>query len=231
MVNIQRVGQRVMTIGNPGIQVVHPRGGAAPGWWVVPGKTCVAAYQPKGAASYAASKVNLANPGTYDATEGVAPAWDASTGWTFNGTTQFLDTGVVPLNTYSMIVRFSEVSTSGAGSILAGEGTSASSAAFAVNPILFTTAYFINGSAFGNIGSVQNSGTIALCYDQPYQNGVDKGTVTVGAIAAYTIYIGAMHRVLLPDYMWGGKVQALALYDSQLSGAEVSALHAAMMAL
>lgn len=28
MLNIQRVGQRVLTLGNPGIRVVHPRGGA-----------------------------------------------------------------------------------------------------------------------------------------------------------------------------------------------------------
>ncbi len=42
-------------------------------WWLaggIPAENCIAAYQPKGAASYAASKVNLANPGTYDAYEG-----------------------------------------------------------------------------------------------------------------------------------------------------------------
>ena len=38
----------------------------AGGWWDLNGTitSCIAAYQPKGAASYAASKVNLANPGT-----------------------------------------------------------------------------------------------------------------------------------------------------------------------
>ena len=48
-------------------------GGTALSWWVVAGKTCVAAYEPLGAASLAASYVNLANPGTYDATPGTTP--------------------------------------------------------------------------------------------------------------------------------------------------------------
>ena len=67
---------------------------------------CIAAYQPKGAASLAASYVNLANPGTYDAAPVVAPTWDAVNGWVGDGT-QYLNTGVVPAANYSMFVRFS----------------------------------------------------------------------------------------------------------------------------
>lgn len=75
---------------------INPYIHAAADWWVVPGKTCVAAYQPIGAASLAASYVNLANPGTYDAAPGVAPTWASATGWTFNGSTQYLTTGITP---------------------------------------------------------------------------------------------------------------------------------------
>ena len=57
-------------------------------WWLAGGiaaANCVAAYQPKGAASYAASKVNLANPGTYDLVKITNdPDFDAATGWTFD---------------------------------------------------------------------------------------------------------------------------------------------------
>jgi hypothetical protein len=80
-------------------------------WWLSGGisaANCIAAYQPKGAVSYAASKVNLANPGTYNATEGTAPAFDTAVGWTFNGTTMFLETGIVPdlsAQAWSVIVR------------------------------------------------------------------------------------------------------------------------------
>lgn len=69
---------------------------AAPIPWYLAGgvspANCIAAYQPKGAASYAASLVNLANPGTYDCTEGVAPTWDIA-GWSFDGTDDYLITG------------------------------------------------------------------------------------------------------------------------------------------
>ena len=57
--------------------------GAAAQWWLsggVSAANCVAAYQPIGATSLAASYTNLANPGTYTAAPGVAPTFDAATG-------------------------------------------------------------------------------------------------------------------------------------------------------
>lgn len=52
--------------------VPHWGGGAPPIPWYLAGgaPTPVGAYQAKGAASYAASLVNLANPGINDLTEG-----------------------------------------------------------------------------------------------------------------------------------------------------------------
>lgn len=61
----------------------HGGTAAAANWWEAGGATAVVAYQAKGAASYAASLSNLANPGTYDLTEGDAPNWDTTTGWQF----------------------------------------------------------------------------------------------------------------------------------------------------
>lgn len=68
----------------------------------------VAAYAAKGAASYAASKINLANPGTYDCVDtGHAPDWDAVNGWKFDGIGQYL---VIPnifyTSNYTLIFRF-----------------------------------------------------------------------------------------------------------------------------
>lgn len=82
----------------------------ASSWWLSGGidaANCVAAYQPKGAASYAASKVNLANPGMYDATEGTAPDWDSTNGWKGNGTSQYLYVRVTPLSSWTIAIRFS----------------------------------------------------------------------------------------------------------------------------
>jgi hypothetical protein len=87
------------------------------GWWLSGGITpanCIAAYQAKGAATYAASKVNLANPSTYDAVDGAAyPTWAAETGWTFDGATTFLTcskTVFEPITIIARVVRSASVS-------------------------------------------------------------------------------------------------------------------------
>lgn len=61
----------------------------------------LAAFQPLGAASYAASKVNLLNPGTNDAADGTAyPTWDASYGWGMaSASLQYLTVGSGALTT------------------------------------------------------------------------------------------------------------------------------------
>ncbi len=89
---------------------------AAANWWEAGGAPApVWVYTPKGAASLAASYSNLANPGTYDANPQVAPAWDAGTGWTSDGTKWLL----APSLTYAadqsqvLLVRFSGVSGNG----------------------------------------------------------------------------------------------------------------------
>lgn len=79
----------VLVIGNRAVTVKAKSKVSSASWWLAGGASgCVAAYQPKGAASLAASYVNLANPGTYDAAPGVAPT--LSSGWVFNGSTQYL---------------------------------------------------------------------------------------------------------------------------------------------
>ena len=53
-------------------------------WYLAGGisaSACVAAYQPKGSTSLAASYTNLNSPGTYNAAPGVAPTWAVAT-WT-----------------------------------------------------------------------------------------------------------------------------------------------------
>jgi len=64
-------------------------GGAA--WWLASGAIPVFAFQPRGAFDYAISKINLVNPGTYDATDGANyPTWATDTGWYF-ATNKYLD--------------------------------------------------------------------------------------------------------------------------------------------
>lgn len=215
-----------------GLRVQTPRGTVATAnWWVVSGKTCVAAYQPKGAASYDASKVNLANPGTYNATEGVAPSWAAGTGWTFNGSSQYLTT-VVGGNSYSALVRFSD-GTEQSSAIFGETKTTTNDTRLNIYP------YYSGGHIYFRCGGNydQNGyytfGVLAVTPAAAYANGTSLGSLS-GAwtgTTSYTIALGGHCINASIDEKWTGKIQAFAIYSDTLSSAEVATVSAAMAAL
>ena len=202
--------------------------GAPTPWYLAGGApTPVAAYKPKGAASLAVSYVNLANPGTYDCALGVAPTWDATNGWIFNGSTQYLNTGVQVALGYSAIIRYSTVTN-------------------------FDTWIFGKfGGAFGFVprqggGNVQYqysatktvapgaaSGVFAITKDYGYRNGVSD--VAIGAsslsLGTFNVYVGARNNGGTVDLFCAGYVQAFAIYSTTLSDTQVAAISAAMAAL
>ena len=208
---------------------------AAANWWEAGGATgAVAVYQPKGAASLAASYSNLANPGTYDAAPGVAPTWASGTGWTFAGT-QYLKSGITPADGYSVVVRVSNY----AQAYTASFGTRASSTArFYIMPntingggsSIFAYASIEQGTGSGT--SVVN-GVLAMTKDAGYKDGVIITAISstwVGA-AGGTVYIGARDRAGAADYYMTGDIQAIAIYNTTLTAPQVAAVSAAMAAL
>ena len=204
------------------------------------GKTCVAAYQPKAAASLAASYVNLANPGTYDAAPGVAPTWASATGWAFNGSTQWLNTGVVPtLNgSWTMLIRY-VYSSGGNYPTVAGQRENVSTfpdlaicvdngATGTSNQTVFRNSHVTGFSTTPRLGS----GVACIAGNKAYWNGSNIGTLTVGsATGTRAIYIGAQNEVGSPSYKFPGTVQALAIYNATLTAGEVATVSAAMAAL
>src|SRR5512136_2653103 len=85
---------------------------AAP-WWNPDGVTPaanVAGWRAKGAASQAAAYLNvglLGNPNIDPAVVGgVAPAWNAATGWTGDGATTYLRTGVLGAVGMTYIIQY-----------------------------------------------------------------------------------------------------------------------------
>lgn len=226
---------RVMTI--PAIMQVRQyapaAAAAAAAWYVVAGKTCVAAYQPKGAASLAASYTNLANPGTYDAAPGSAPTWDVTNGWIFNGSSQYLTTGVTPATsqTWSMLVRFSGGSATGDHCVVGS---------------LDTYFWFLqcsdssNKRAYGNGNTAYiegaagvTSGVLAVAGRKTYLNGAPD-TADIAAATGGTArptYIGARNTSGSAGTWYGGNVQAVAIYSAILTAGEVATVSAAMAAL
>lgn len=225
---IQRVGQRIISIGGP--RYTMPRSAAALGWWVVPGKTCVAAYQPKGAASLAASYSNLQSPGTYDAAPVVAPGWAAGTGWAFNGTA-YLTTGIIAAAGWSMMIRYA--STVGTGVMAGARSTAASTDRFYLGAS--------NGSnqvryGYGVLLSVTPqllTGTLAVAGAQGYRDGASDGAAIGGSPAGLSvdIWIGGYNQANSIQLPYVGNVLAMAVYSATLSAAEVATLYAAMAAL
>ena len=206
-------------------------------WWLAGGisaSDCIAAYQPKGAASYAASKVNLANPGTHDATDGTTyPSWGASDGWVFDGSGKYLATDIIPIivtNLWSAIVK---ISGGGTGRFLYGTNDS-SYREFGFRAINSTTMNYANGKSVNKTVSDAYNGVFAIAGLGAYAD----GNLLSGDIPLYPAYpCGKIHfgaRVYAygtKDQFYTGKVQAAAIYNTVLTSAQVSALTTAMSAL
>ena len=217
-------------------------GGGAP-WYLAGGAPVpVAAYQAKGAASLAASYVNLANPGTYDAAPGVAPTFATATGWTFNGTTQWLATGITPANdrTWTMIARFSGVVDAN-NRIIAGLGRPDSASRWFTLGARTNARAFYNGG-FLSIATGLTTGVIGFAGTTGYVDGVAQaGTIPASAGTFYdtsmardlAIAIGAQDdgQVNGPAGFFLGNILAVVVYSSTLTAGQVAAVSAAMSAL
>ncbi len=194
----------------------------------------MAAYAPKGAASYAASKVNLANPGTYDAAEGVAPTWAAGTGWTFDGATQYLTTGVVPPDsqTRSMIIRIANHTGAGVWSILAGQQTYGGARNLLLGSTYASNAEYWSGG-FLRQAPLLATGTLAVAGNVAYRNGISDGNLSDAGSSDthFGIYIGACNYQNDPIRYGNGSVLAFAFYNTTLTADQVAAVSTAMAAL
>ncbi len=225
MIRRINAGNRIRFIPGIGIQVITPR--AAAKWWLAGGinpANCLAAYQPKGAASYAASKVNLANPGTYNLTEsGGTPGWDAAVGWIFNGTNYRFITGVsLSLSVCSVFGAFSESTFTGTHGLF---GSINGERLFYVESLW--NQQWQNSANQYNKSGVIASGVCGVAGPKFFENGtkVATGTPTTGTV---TCHIGNIRN---RTYPWKGNIIAIAIYSTTLSDSEAAALSAAMAAL
>ena len=240
------------------VRVMAPQA-AAVDWWLSGGisaANAILAYQAKGAASYAASLVNLANPGTYDAYAGSAPTWAAGTGWVFNGSTQYLYahssgfSDLVSNGAYTFCTRFAcdgnvsvrqavlaDWNAAGADhSVTAEIGGSGQTAGH------LTTNQRLSGALSDYLDSGESAVSTVLVNvgvtwlgvtpwtRDIYTDGVFRATDTASAMANGTQL--AIGRAGLANALYfTGRVIALAIYNTVLSGAQVTAVHTAMAAL
>ena len=226
-------------------------------WWLAGGidpDDCIAAYQPKGAASYAASKVNLANPGTYDLTNGNDPSWSASTGWTFDGVDDHLyETTYKPTDTsFTIIVRLNnmKIDHSVSSAILGIRRPSNSSESnFALKFEQYDNTGKVGISSWGNPGAhyweekdlVSNFASptgqdviIAFTrsgYAIKYYVGTNTQTASATFVfdATYKgLVVGAYFAPNFVSDVPKGDLYALAYYHAALSDSQISAISDAM---
>lgn len=209
---------------------------AGTGWWVVPEKTTVAAYQAKGAANLAGSYANLANPGTYTLTpfSGSAPTWSSATGWTFDGTEEHLRSGVVPADGWSGFVRFANLA--GASPQVAFGSFTDGSTRFTMQlrpPAENDQLVYQSGSSVLSVAPAITSGVVGMAGTVAYRNGVaESGTIGASwGTSTRDIYIGAVNNNGVVTTFYGGDIIAVVFFSDILTADEVASLTTRMQAL
>lgn len=221
--------------------------GAAANWWDAggwPSGSTYWVYQAKSGngivvASLAASYTNLAHPGTNDLAPGTAPTWSAGSGWTFNGSTTYLTTGIVPdqHNTWTVMAQFANATngSDGVDYLIAVDNGNATASVIGLCPRPLVAHYYGNGklgSAAGNLAA----GNMCVAGLQIYLNGVSDGvdiTSDPAATGSRDFYIGARHGLgtdANPCFHYKGDLIALILCNKTLTSVQVPA-KAAQMAL
>jgi len=197
-------------------------------WWLSGGVSagdCVAAYQAKGAASLAVSYVNLNAPGTYDITTPNAPTWNSTDGWIFNGIAQYLETAIVNSSGWSAIVRYTNAT--GNAPLFCSESTG--TIRFNIFPTFSGTTIFYQNGGFST-STALTAGVLAIAGQQGYKNGVADGA-TISAWSGTNTESIRIAKAGTAASFSNSRIQAIAIYSTTITAAQVLAITSAMQAL
>jgi hypothetical protein len=190
-----------------------------------------AAYEPKGAASLAASYTDKSGNNN-DAGVGVAPAWDATNGWKFNGSTQYLTTTFLAAadQSQAILVQYTNL-VSANYDYLAGAWTAATGAVFGLGNGQTGTMIYRNGN-FVEVASRLAAGNLAISGTRGYRNGIAEGAAiaSIGALS-HTCYIGALHANGSPGNFASVYIQALVICSATNTAQQIRTAAIAMAAL
>ena len=218
------------------------RAAVAPWWRAGGAPEPVAAYQPIGAASLADSYLRVAGTGGNANLDpavvgsGVAPTWASGTGWQ-GSATAWLNTGIVPDNdqTWSVLVRFGNTPAGFTGQRLFGIGITAGRR-FTIEP---TAANYQNGGSLSATAvTIGGGGVWGFAGNVAYRDGMaESGTISAPILGTLNVclLLASNPQGLIGNVsggsIWGGTMQAVAIYDTTLTASQVAAVSAAMAAL
>jgi lysophospholipase L1-like esterase len=199
-------------------------------WWLAGGinpLNAIAAFQPFGANSLAESYINLTSPGTHDAVMATSdPILIA--GWKFLAS-GYLTTDIIPATGWSMICRYSNVLAT--GGCLAGEFKAGAYFDLYPNQSGGSVVYGSGGNL--TVTPELLEGDLCIAGNKGYRNGVaESGTASAWTVSAdHGIYIGCNDSNGAKANAIQASIQALAIYNTTLSAAQVLAVHNALAAL
>ena len=227
--------ERTQILGAPSVIINPYRFAISSGdWWLAAGVTPTAAYTPIGAANLDASRVNLANSGTYDLIDGVPLTFNSTTGWKGNGTSTYFNTGFTPSsNNLTMIVKFNGAATSGSHFLL---GSYAGSPNYQFTYLASVhDAFAPNNRIYSNGGYKTVSGAIAsgvmgVAGNIAYLNGMaESGTIGSSSGTTFAaIFIGAVDAVSVPAYFFDAYITSVWIWQGTLTAEQMAAQMAAM---
>lgn len=208
----------------------HPKSQAKAGgnWWLAGGvnpTNCVAAYQPKRAASYDASLTNLANPGTYTCyrtygTEG----FDEDYGWLIAAYKQRIATQA-PITDPSSRTIIVYGKKKGYGRVF--DNNPSNNIRHNYNQY----SYVNNGSttALTTTMALDTEYIVALSANGFYLNGSFVNATTLGSTPADSVTVIGNNLTggLASEYY----ISACAIYNNNLTSAQIEAITAALYAL
>lgn len=192
-------------------------------WCNLPG--VVAAYQAIGAPDALSARQNIAlgGRGRYAATPGTAPTWEPRVGWSFNGSNQWLSTGILLANdqSWSFLLRYSGAS--GTNRAIALSRTGAGTTDFGIYISDYIATYVYNGSYLLVSHASITGGVWAITGNAAYLNGVAvTGTISTGSGTATVAFpLGAMDDDGARSLWYAGNIQAAAIFKRKLTAAEV----------
>lgn len=189
-----------------------------PCWYEANG--IVAAYQPVAAPNQPSSYRNVGRNrlGINTATLGNAPTWSATVGWTFNGSSQWIGTGITASNEHSMFIRYSGATDSGGEKVICGSTTPR----FYIEPSLSNQVAYCHQS-YILVAPGLLSGVLAVVGRRGYRNGIVDGSEIGTGSGTYQpdLYIGALFMAAAAWFHCNANVQAFVVYDRILTAGEV----------
>lgn len=205
----------------------------------IPAENVIIAYQPHwgvgsfyeraDAASYANSKVNLADPGTYDAVEGVAPLWAADFGWDFvvRDPAQYLETGYTPAQTDGLFAHCSANTDGLMTSTVVGCESGGNTRLYVMSSAAGGVVYGCGGYVIQVPPLAQEQAVIGVYRSGCYRRGEQEATISQGfeGPIAYTLNISRRNGATPSNGDQG--IQAV-LVVSEISSEQIMAVTAAM---